>query len=153
MQHVKRIRPLLIFVVCLLLASCGDASLKTIAQAELDVANGVTTAQKTVEQLYASNQITADDARAVSTILLKITTANQSARAITQNLVTLDPSNRQNLKDIVIPLVQAVNDGIAQSVITIKDPNARSSVMAVLATVVTSLNIIQTTLSQPVPAK
>jgi len=141
--QLLRLRIAAALLLLVVLAACQDATLKKIAQAELDVEQTQATAIKSLDTLYSAGSITAADVQTVGGILKQINVANGQAIAITKNLAQLDPASRSNLRDIIVPLLNAVNAGLTNGVINIKDPTARASISASLSAIAVSLTIIQ----------
>jgi hypothetical protein len=129
-------------VLILFLVACKDATLKTIAQAELDVATAVSSTLVAVQTLHDQKQISDDDARTIGQVLLKITQANDRAAKATRNVASLDPTTTKAVRDIVVPLIADVNKAISDDVVKITNPTARATIQTALTAIVTTLSII-----------
>lgn len=128
------------------LRACTDASLKKIAQAELDIEQVQAAAISSLNTLHNSGSITDADVQTVGAILVKVNQADAQAIAITKNLAQLDPTSRSNLRDIVVPVLNAVNAGLNQGIVNIQDAKAKAVISASLSAIATSLTIIQSQL-------
>lgn len=120
-----------------------DVTLARIVQAEGDVNAGVATALQATQQLFAAGTIDKPTAMTIANILAKVTAANGQAISITKGLVTVDPAHRSAINNVVVPIIAALQDSLANGLIPIKDANAKAVVSASLSSLVVTLQIIQ----------
>lgn len=128
------------------LTACSDPSLKKIAQAELDIEQAQAAAIVSLNTLHNSGSISDADVQTVGAILVKVNQADAQAIMITKNLATLDPASRSTLRDLIVPVLNAVNFGLSQGIVNIQNPTAKAAIAASLSAIATSLTIIQSSL-------
>lgn len=134
--------------LCILVgAGCSDPDLVQVAKSLDATAITIWTLQTTVIEAESKQLISTNDTRTILTIALQVDQAGKEAVAITRTLSQLDPTNRAKLLTILTPVITSVNQLVGQGVGGITDPTTRQSIQTLLATLQTTLNVIQLTLA------
>lgn len=145
---MKRSTRIGLLVLCLSgLVGCSDPDLVQVAKSLDETAIIVGTLQTTVIEAERQQLISTNDTRTLLTISMQVSQAGKEAVAITRALSTLEPANRSQLLTILTPVINSVNQLVGQGVGGITDPTTRQTIQTILATLQTTLNVVQLTLA------
>ena len=142
-----KIRLLPLLLLALLLASCTDPDLTTVAKALNDTAQGLSVFQATVIQANAEKLVSEPMTRTLLESALRVDNAGQRAVAITRGLNALAPQDRTNILAILNPVIGALADTQASITLGIADTGTQNSIRAALLLIQTSLNTAQLVLA------
>ena len=120
-----------------------ERDLKNVAAVLRDVAVGVGVFEQIVMDAEAQQTITTDQARPLVEISLKVSQAGKEAVAVTRELNKLDATSRQNILNILVPVIDSVNRGLEQNIVEIKDLKVRTDVRTIFMLIQTSLSTAQ----------
>lgn len=128
----------------LLAPSCGDDSLKRIANALNITAKAVGEIQSIAIEANAQGLLSQGDTRTVLELAVRVNKAGKEATAITRGIAKLEPQHRSDLRKILDPIVLAVNDGLLTDVAGIKNEATRLKIKASFVAIQSAIAVVQT---------
>lgn len=124
----------------LLLVSCTDNDLATVAKSLNAAAKSLSIFQSTIVTLNQSGKLSDPTTRSLMNVSLKINEAGVIASTQAKQIATLTPADRKNLLNILTPIIKAIDDAVLTDVIPIADPKTKQEVQLALMLVETDLN-------------
>jgi hypothetical protein len=118
--------------------ACSDASLAALSKGMVDVSAANAAIATTVISANANGTMTADEARPILQINLQVAQTGKAINATIRGLSALTPAQ----KGMILPQIQALAQGITQTVGTLNISNA-----GVKNAILVSLTAIQTALA------
>lgn len=135
-------------ILVALLMACTDATITTVAKSLDDSAKAVGTLQTTVIQANTQKLISDNDTAAILTICASINSAGLQVSQATRGVNSLNPAQKMSLLSILNPIVAAVQRGLLTNLLSIQDPNTRTTVQAALTAIQTALAAAQVVLAK-----
>lgn len=129
-------------LVLLLLISCSDTDLQRVGKTLLVASKAIGEVQSTVTAANAQKLISDDSTRIILETCLKANLAGKQAVSITREISKLDTVSREQLIQILKPIVGALQNSITTDLIPIKDVDTRLKVQTGLALAQSSINTI-----------
>ena len=130
-------------MLTLALSACTDKKLRDLVNASDKVASTVTVVQKAVVDSENAMLLTRNQARAIITISIQVSQANNSAMDIARDLSKLDEPSRQQLLTILTPIIAAVQKALGdENILGIADVRTRDAIRGAFVTIQASLNSI-----------
>lgn len=125
-----------------LFSACADSDLQKVGKTLLVTAKAVGEVQSTVIQANNAKLISDDTTRAILEVCLKVDLAGKQAVAVTRQISKLDNPSRQQLLQILKPIVASLQTSLTLDVLLIKDPDTRIKVQSGLLLLETSINSV-----------
>ena len=143
-MKIQRSRAIaLALLLTLAVSACTDKNLRDLVNASDKVADTVAIVQKAVVDAETANLVTRNQARAIMTISIQISQANNSAMNIARDLSKLDEPSRQQLLTILTPIIAAVQKALGdENILGIQDVRTRDAIRGAFVAISTSLNSI-----------
>jgi hypothetical protein len=130
------------------LSACTDKNLRDIVVAADKVADTTTVIQKAVVDAETIGTLNRDQSRAIMSLTIQISTANNRAMDVARDLSKLDEPTRSQLLTILTPIIQAVDKGVNdQNILGIQNPGTRDTIRGALLAIQASLSSINLILS------
>lgn len=119
----------------LLLASCGPADLKKVAQGLDALATATGTAQTTIIEMNKLGQIDTETTRTILNAFMQVNLAQKQAVSITRQLTKLDNPTALQLQQIMQPVAESLKLLISQGVAGIKNEETKQQVLLSITSV------------------
>jgi hypothetical protein len=129
-----------VFLALFVLVGCSDKSLQTVAKASADIAAANSSLGLTLINAAQSGALTADQVRPILQVTLTIAQVDQKVNQAIAGLTALTPAQKASILAQLQPVIQAVNDGIAQTNL-ITNQTLKTSIMAALTTIQAALTV------------
>lgn len=147
-------RKTILVLMVVMLASCAavqvrpgfdpnDIALQRVSEALRDTAASVGVFEQVVIDANKQGMLSDESTRPLMTLVLKVSQAGVQATAVTRAIHSLAPADRQNILKILVPVITAVQKGLADNVVAIKDLKTRQDLRTVLLLVQTALTTAQ----------
>lgn len=129
-------------LLLLLLVSCTDSDLQKVGKTLLVASKAIGEVQTSVITSNQQGLISDDTTRVILETCLRANMAGKQATAVTREISKLDTVSREQLIQILKPIVAALQTSITQDIIPIKDVDTRIKVQTGLALAQSSINTI-----------
>lgn len=144
-QLSKRSRILAAILLSVVMTACQQADAKKVGDAIGKVQVAVSGLRNTVHtaNTLTPQAITDEHAMVIYKICDKLDNAGIEADKATRSYSQLPAGTKPQLAALVNPILTAIDDSIANDLISIKDPVTRQNIQAALATISSGLVVIQ----------
>jgi hypothetical protein len=136
----------LALLLTLAVSACTDKKLRDLVNASDKIAETVTVVQKAAVDSENANLVTRNQARAIMQLSIQVSQANNSAMDIARDLSKLDEPSREQLLEVLKPIIAAVNAGVNdQNILGIQDVKTRDAIrggFVAIQTTLASINLI-----------
>jgi hypothetical protein len=132
----------LILALILMQSGCSDSALTTVAKGSADIAAANAALGNTLINAQIAGTLTADQVRPILQVTLQIAQADQSLNQAISGLSALTAAQKTSILAQLQPVVQAVNDAVAQTNL-ITNQTLKTSIMASLTAIQLALTTMQ----------
>lgn len=139
----KTFRFSLILVLLISLSSCEDDDLRRVSESLRDTSHALSLLQTTVIEANKVNLLSTENTRSILEMSIRVNHAGQQAVDITRGINRLSPEDRNNLLNILIPIVHEVGITRTAIIFNIQNPETRNNIDLILLTIQSSLNATQ----------
>lgn len=145
-------------LILFLVASCAgvqpkpgvdpnEADLRRVGEALRDTAASIAVFEQVILDANKQGTLSDDTARPLIAIVLQVSQAGKQATIATTEIHRLAPADRQQILNILVPVIDAVQKGLTDNIVTISDLKTRQDLRTVLLLVQTSLSTAQLVLA------
>ena len=135
-----------VLLLAMMTAGCKDNDLENVSKGLLVTAESIGVLQQTVIEAEKLGVISTQDTASILTLSIKVNEAGKDAVAITRAISKLDQPNKEAILKILIPVIKAVDDCVANGLAGIKNEQTKQKIRGILLGIQSALNAIQLTL-------